>query len=578
MLVAAVGVLPILLLGSLAARLATRSLSNAVIQGNRLAAATLSDRIDTLVDRYVYLLHSISEGLGQDVAPSSQQTLDVLRDQRIAFGELTRLDLCAPDGTLLASGEPVPEECPKGPELALTGADDVYRSDVALTSDLRPQITLSVPLMAMGKVQAILRADVDLTELWTVIDAVKIGEGGRARLTDRQGHTIAHGDPAERSEVFNGQTDGSSSLIDSLLHDGNDEDTYNNLAGVNVLGVGARVPDLGWAVIIEEPTAEAFHTVTLLWRALVASGIALALVGALLGLIMARSVTRPLGRLRAQADAIAGGNLALVDPIARPTELGALSQAMNHMAGELVLLHERIKRDERLSVLARAASGLVHDLKLPLAALGMAVETATVAPDDETLRENLLSVSRKVLDKMTSMFDDLRRVTKKDEISLQLKEVDLAELTNEVTRDLRAGLTQGDRIAIELDAPARVAVGCDKRLIYRVLANLGKNALEAQRVKGPGTIGFEVRAGEGGGGVLCVRDQAVGIAKARLPQLFDSLESTKKDGWGVGLASVKAIIEQHGGRIEVESEVGKGSRFTVHLPSKPPVEALARSA
>ena len=117
------------------------------------------------------------------------------------------------------------------------------------------------------------------------------------------------------------------------------------------------------------------------------------------------------------------------------------------------------------------------------------------------------------------------------------------------------------------------AVICSPSQVNQVFLNLITNAVQAME-GGVGTISLATRK-EGNGIAVDVADSGKGIAPDVLPKIFDPFFSTKEigKGTGLGLSISFKIVEQHGGRISVESQPGKGTRFTVWLPAKPPAEA-----
>jgi len=108
---------------------------------------------------------------------------------------------------------------------------------------------------------------------------------------------------------------------------------------------------------------------------------------------------------------------------------------------------------------------------------------------------------------------------------------------------------------------------CDSNKMLRVFSNLLDNAIKFSKDKGTITVSTHATPGEV---IVEVKDEGIGIDPDELPYVFDSFHRGRgveqKEGFGLGLASVKAIVEGHGGRIYVESEVGKGSVFSVSLP------------
>ncbi|MGH7134563.1 MAG: sensor histidine kinase, partial [Pirellulales bacterium] len=123
-----------------------------------------------------------------------------------------------------------------------------------------------------------------------------------------------------------------------------------------------------------------------------------------------------------------------------------------------------------------------------------------------------------------------------------------------------------DEIAVTLDCPDNVPpVLGDARQLQIVFSNLVRNARDAMLPKG-GSLAISAQA-DGDSVAVTVADSGGGIARENLERILEPLYSTKARGIGLGLAITRSILDKHGGRLNVESELGVGSRFTVRLPA-----------
>ena len=148
---------------------------------------------------------------------------------------------------------------------------------------------------------------------------------------------------------------------------------------------------------------------------------------------------------------------------------------------------------------------------------------------------------------------------------LKLEPADLAELVDELV-DFFGPTARGSGIEIKLYLPADLPrLALDRELFKQALLNLMLNAQQAMPDGGTLTVQAEARDGE-----LCLAliDTGPGMAPEVLAKVFRPFFSTKSGGSGLGLATTRKIVEAHGGRIEVQSEVGRGTKFTICLPAK----------
>jgi signal transduction histidine kinase len=190
--------------------------------------------------------------------------------------------------------------------------------------------------------------------------------------------------------------------------------------------------------------------------------------------------------------------------------------------------------------------------------------------DNPAFREDMLRVISSSVAKMNAMCSRLSLMTRK--IDLCLVEVDLNTLVSttlaEIKESLNAALYQEFR-----SVPCLLV---DPEQLQKVLLNLVLNANEAVNERGEIHVQTDWREGWA---VLSVRDNGCGISSVFLERsLFQPFQTTKSQGLGIGLFHSKMIVEAHGGRIEVESEEGKGSIFRVLLPGRTRHETLTRAS
>jgi two-component system phosphate regulon sensor histidine kinase PhoR len=240
----------------------------------------------------------------------------------------------------------------------------------------------------------------------------------------------------------------------------------------------------------------------------------------------------------------------------------------------LVVLHDTtaLRRAERMR--ADFVANASHELKTPIAGLAGFIETLRgPARDDATARERFLGIMAEQADRMRRLVDDLLMLSRieQHEHSRPAAAVDVERVLRGVN-DLLQLKASSRGVALEIDVGKGLppAVGDHDELTI-VFQNLIDNAIKYTR--GASTVRVVARASGSGDLAVSVSDEGDGIAAAHLPRLterfyrVDTARSRQLGGTGLGLAIVKHVVNRHRGRLEIQSTPGKGSVFTVILPT-----------
>lgn len=252
------------------------------------------------------------------------------------------------------------------------------------------------------------------------------------------------------------------------------------------------------------------------------------------------------------------------------------------MGGVVVVMHD-ITEIRRLEQLRREfVTNVSHELRTPLTAVKGFAETLLdgAAEDPETLR-NFLTIIWRESDRMHRMIGELLDLSKIEsgQVKLDFQTISVKEQAEDVLRLIRP--TAHERqLTVQLVALQDCAIEADPDRFRQILLNLLTNALTY--TPPDGLVELRIECVDGGVWVR-VRDTGIGIPKNDLPHLFERFYRVNKDrsresgGTGLGLAIVKQLVESHHGSIEVESELGKGSQFSVFLPRRQPTAGDAPS-
>jgi two-component system phosphate regulon sensor histidine kinase PhoR len=241
--------------------------------------------------------------------------------------------------------------------------------------------------------------------------------------------------------------------------------------------------------------------------------------------------------------------------------------------GAVVLFHDITQLKQADQVRRDFVANVSHELRTPLSIVRGYIETLLDNPktsDKELSR--ILRVMERHSKRLGLLVDDLLTLAQLESrnTTLQFSDVQLAELFESVIRDWGKQLSEKRlKVAVDLSPDAQT-IRADEARLHEVLYNLLDNAVKYSRENGE--IGMQA-VQRGHEVVLSVTDTGIGISKDDLPRIFerfyraDKARSRELGGTGLGLAIVKHIAQLHGGRVEAESELGRGTTIRVVLPN-----------
>jgi two-component system NtrC family sensor kinase len=324
-----------------------------------------------------------------------------------------------------------------------------------------------------------------------------------------------------------------------------------------------------WIVAVGSYEDEFYAEANLIKGRIFASMAALAafVVLASTGLVVlaSRVLTVPIEHMIAVIRKVKGGRLEERMSVRSQDELGELASTFNRMIGIIKRNKEMettLAQQEKMASLGVLSSGVAHEINNPLGViLGYAgYLEGKMDPADPNFR--YIQDIRRESKRCKGIVQDLLSFARTPKPALE--ETDLNALIDQIV-DFAANHLDLHRVTVLRQlAPGLPPIFVDPDQIRQVALNLILNAGAA--TEGDGSITVSTAPAEGGCVDLVIRDEGAGIAPENLEKIFEPFFTTKARGTGLGLAITKRIVEQHHGRIMVESEVGKGTTLTVRLP------------
>jgi signal transduction histidine kinase len=561
-MMAAAAVVPLLAYGAVSIISVRDGAQRAVIQGNQDVARRVGEQIEAYVIGDIRILNAISAEM-QTTALVHWQQDRMLKNFAREFREFKELTLLDDQGQSTASSAlALPIRQLPGPDSLKI--DNALISRFTLDDDLLPSavVAISVTPQRSGWLVGQLR----LEELWSMVDRIRVGNAGYALVVTEEGQLLAHGGDAQsKSLVARRSNLNDHAVVRAMRQRSHPEQdvvvAQYAASGEEVLGVGAKLPTLGWMVIVEQPTREAFAISTSLQRqlfiAITVALFAMLLVGSLWG----RRFIEPILRLTRGTRALAAGQLDTRVLVASSDELGQLGTAFNTMADRLVELQDDVRKKERHAMFGRIAIGLVHDLSHPIQNMGNSCKLILKMWDDEEYRDSFRRTIERELTQIKRVLDDLRNVARPMPVERFPIDVNkaVADLVDSMmTTAANAGLTMTTELV-----PESVFIEGDLFALNRIYRNLITNAIQATPPRGRILVRTLRQRDHV---VIEVADSGCGIPAERRDTIFDDFVTTKRRGLGLGLAISKKVVEQLGGTISVSSQVGVGSTFSVRFP------------
>jgi two-component system, NtrC family, sensor kinase len=445
-------------------------------------------------------------------------------------------------------------------------------------------ISFIVPLLLPdGQNRWLVAVEMSLARIARRIVEAGDTRGWVAWMVDDRGRLIAHPDSKVASRLrdmsehpaltaLGSRTQGSFFLKDSLV-------------------AFARVPELGWGVIIDQPRSEALaeirstRRVTLFW-----TGVSI-LALLILGWLFTGRITRNLRLLVNGAEEFSKGNLSARVAIASHDEVGILASTFNHMGEELAasreeieawnrelskrvedrtreleIAHRRLLETSKLAAIGQLGAGVAHEINNPLVGILGNVQLVLKNLESSPRELEMLKKIELAAKRCREVTQNLLRFSEQEEDPEHV-EVDLCKVLEDAFSLTEQQLRE-QNINTSWDVLPGVKVTGDHRQLMRVFLSLFSNAKTAMRENGGVLVVRSSKVSAAEVKVL-VADTGKGIPPEQLERIFEPFFTTK-DVWtntGLGLSVAYRVIADHGGRIDVESEPGRGSSFSVFLPT-----------
>ena len=289
-------------------------------------------------------------------------------------------------------------------------------------------------------------------------------------------------------------------------------------------------------------------------------------ISVLIAVFISTQITQPLRMIQSKFGKIQFGKTNEKIQYEGKDEIGGLVQEYNHMVDELARSAEMLARSERESAWREMAKQIAHEIKNPLTPMKLSVQHLQKASSEDPPKQkkNLQRITQTLIEQIDHLsaiateFSNFAKMPRANNEQLDLEE------KIKTIRELFLN-TEQIEISTEFDLARPAMVFADREQLSRVFINLLKNAIQSIPEEREGKIGIRLETSEDHA-IVRIMDNGKGIPDELEDKLFQPNFTTKSSGMGMGLAIVKSIIENAGGTIDYETELGQGTTFIVQLP------------
>jgi two-component system NtrC family sensor kinase len=434
-----------------------------------------------------------------------------------------------------------------------------------------PTFLLSVPFKVdNASAPIVVTAEIRMEKLLSIVSRAS---GFESYVVDAEGKVLVHPDEQfvfsrkdfSDLEIVQGMhlTGPRLPIAGTMEFSGYRDETY--------LGSYSPVGFAHLGMIVQKPKRAAYLAARELTRKSLISALLIILIATGVSFVFSRRLTGPIKKLSAETRRIAQGNFNVKLDIKSRDEIGDLASTFRDMAADLSAREKELKetfqqlaQSEKLAAIGQIGAGITHEIKNPLTGIiGFAQFSQRKLQEPAVVKKNLLIIEKEAK-RCKEILENLLKFSRKEKTVFE--PTDLNEIVLETIKliDHQMGINNV-RVKVKLESGIPRIMGNANQL-QQVFMNMLINAQQA--MEGGGEIVVTTTLVEDKA-VISFRDTGKGIAQEELNRIFEPFYTTKGKGKGTGLGLTVSygIIQQHKGRITVESEAGKGTNFCIALPA-----------
>ncbi len=575
-----------------------------ISEGNRQLASRIAQVAEAEMASIKPLLSLLVASIGPRLMEAAEVKAEIDIVQK-NFPDITSIYVADVEGEQIArTGAEELENVSKIWSFQVAKTGDELVSDVYLEpTNWKPMRSVTLPIVYKEIVVGVLSADISFDRIMLSIMRISAGKNVNVLVVASNGRVVAHTQMHQLAELNLSKLP----AVEAVL--AGQEGTikgYTDELGRRVLGTYTPIWELGWGVVIQNPLADIAIEVWQLRATILLAIIAAVLLAVLAGWLLSRQIAKPIRQLAGASEKVAQGDLSLSVELKSSDEIGILAHSFNQMILSLrksrdelqqwgknlerkvkqrtvdleqkrrELAGANVRLEEMSQLKSQFLANMSHELRTPLnSILGFSeVLQEKMFGELNEKQEEYVNYIGESGGHLLSLIDDILDLSKVEagEIEMEPAEVRLGDLLqNSLTMVKEKALKHGIELSLKLEDKIP-HIYADERMVKQIVFNLLANAVKF--TTDGGQAGIEA-VKEDEHIRVTVWDTGIGIKEEDKGKLFkefqqlDSGRDKRYQGTGLGLALSKRLVEMHGGRIWVESQSGKGSRFNFTLPIKP---------
>ena len=454
---------------------------------------------------------------------------------------------------------------------AMQGKD--YFSPVKFSQTKEPYVISSHPIKRFDKIVGVLAGEINLTNIWDLVDKIMVGENGSAFVISADGQLIAHPDKKkvlQRSEVIDLE------LLSAVKDTVENSQIFISQEGEETLGTFSYLPDFKWIVVIQQPVEEAYEVADrMLFQVFAFVGLVI-IIAIMLAYLLEKRITQPINKLVEGVKRYGEGDLEFRITIEKYEEIAVLAEEFNSMAAKLLENQRKLRRAERLAAMSKFATLISHEIRNPLNSMNINMQILKreiELPDgDPDKKKKYYDIILSEIQRMDNLINNFLMISRPPRFDFLPN--DLHYVLDEVLLLHDGNARQQDVNIVKKYCGEKIMANVDRDQMKQVFHNVIINALQAMPNGGTLKIKTELikmrnrQQQKINAMRISFWDTGTGIPEDRKEDIFEFYYTSKKTGTGLGLAIARQIVDGHFGEIKVRSNPGGGAVLVIDLPIK----------